>query len=485
MEKLLIIDDDREILQCFFYAFPQHQYEVHTAETASAALELFRQHAFDVVIADIRLPDCSGLELLEQLHKQDARVPVILMTGAGSSNTAIEAIRRGAYHYIVKPFDLDELQLVVSRALQASRTMRTQVLLNLDEDKSTDSCDLLVGKCAAMQEVYRQIGRVAGQDVTVLILGESGTGKEVVARAIYQYSKRAPRPYLAINCAAIPESLLESELFGHEKGSFTGAGRMRIGKFEQCDNGTLFLDEIGDMTALTQTKVLRVLQDQQFERVGGADPVRTNVRLIAATNRDLSKMMQAGTFRCDLYYRLNVYTIHLPPLRERNGDLPLLIEYFVKRFSLELGKVIQSVSPQVTRLLNQYGWPGNIRELQSVIKHAIIEATGPVLLPEFLPDSICRATPSPVNHFHDPLEAETFSDDQLVRFIRERIHLGTESLYDDVVQSIERTMFTELMHQMDGNLSRAAAILGISRSTLRSKLATLGITLDRTVHIAS
>ena len=195
-------------------------------------------------------------------------------------------------------------------------------------------------------------------------------------------------------------------------------------------------------------------------------------------------MMQAGTFRCDLYYRLNVYTIHLPPLRERNGDLPLLIEYFVKRFSLELGKVIQSVSPQVTRLLNQYGWPGNIRELQSVIKHAIIEANGPVLLPEFLPDSICHATPIAVDHFHDPLEAETCSNDLLVQFIRERIHLGTESLYDDVVQSIERTMFTELMHQMDGNLSRAAAILGISRSTLRSKLATLGITLDRTVHIS-
>ena len=227
-----------------------------------------------------------------------------------------------------------------------------------------------------------------------------------------------------------------------------------------------------------------MLQDQQFERVGGTEPVRTNVRLIAATNRDLSKMMQAGTFRCDLYYRLNVYTIHLPPLRERNGDLPLLIEYFVKRFSLELGKVIQSVSPQVTRLLNQYGWPGNIRELQSVIKHAIIEANGPVLLPEFLPDSICHATPIAVDHFHDPLEAETCSNDLLVQFIRERIHLGTESLYDDVVQSIERTMFTELMHQMDGNLSRAAAILGISRSTLRSKLATLGITLDRTVHIS-
>ena len=241
-----------------------------------------------------------------------------------------------------------------------------------------------------MQEVYKAIGRVAPQDVTVLILGESGTGKELVARAIYHYSKRAPGPFLAINCAAIPENLLESELFGHEKGAFTGADRKRIGKFEQASGGTLFLDEIGDMTPLTQTKILRVLQGQEFERVGGNEPIRADVRVVAATNRDLEKMVAEGTFRGDLYYRLNVYTIRLPPLRERGDDLPLLAEHFVRRFGRELGKDVRGVSPEAMELLRRYPWPGNVRELQSVVKQALLGTTGPVVLPEFLPAAVRR-----------------------------------------------------------------------------------------------
>ena len=479
MPKLLVVDDDTLILDCFRYTFPADQIEVETAKTAGEAVSLFRNRSFDVVVTDVRLPDCSGLKLLQDLQELDRKVPVILMTGHGTANTAIEALRKGAFEYLLKPLDLDALQSVIDRALESSRMVRTPAKIAVDTE--SDEGDLLVGQCPAMQEVYRQIGRVAGQDVTVLILGESGTGKEVVARAIYQYSKRLDRPFLAINCAAIPENLLESELFGHEKGSFTGAERKRIGKFEQCDGGTLFLDEIGDMTPLTQTKVLRVLQDQQFERVGGNEMVRTNVRLIAATNRNLTEMMEQETFRSDLYYRLNVYTIRLPPLRERNGDLPLLISHFLKRFSLESGKNVREVSPEAMKLLSNYTWPGNLRELQSVLKHAVVEANGPVVVPEFLPETV-READNPSGPTVGS-ENDLLTDDGIIRFIHKRIKEGTETLYDDVIQRVERILLMELLQEFEGNISRASALLGISRSTLRTKLAALGINLDRSVRM--
>ena len=483
MPKLLIVDDDKLILDCFRYAFLPEQIALETATNAAEALSAFRQQSFDAVVADIRLPDASGLQLLRDLQALDGRVPVILMTGHGTANTAIEAMRRGAFEYLLKPLDLDVLQTVIDRALEMSRMTRTPAKIATDSETDDGEGDLLVGQCPAMQEVYRQIGRVAGQDVTVLILGESGTGKEVVARAIYQYSKRAEKPFLAINCAAIPENLLESELFGHEKGSFTGAERKRIGKFEQCDGGTLFLDEIGDMTPLTQTKVLRVLQDQQFERVGGNEMVRTNVRLITATNRNLTEMMEQGTFRSDLYYRLNVYTIHLPPLRERTGDLPLLVNHFLSRFNRELDKQVRQISPEAMALLTDYSWPGNLRELQSVLKHAVVEAAGPVILPEFLPESVRGAVPGSASVPAERTASDLGANDELIRFIHQRIRAGTESLYGDVIQRVERTLLTELLHQVEGNISRAAAILGISRSTLRTKLSSLGINLDRSVRL--
>ena len=485
MPKLLVVDDDKLILDCFRFAFPEDQYVLHMAMTSSDALALFREHRIDAVITDVRLPDGSGLQLLRDLQELDCKVPVILMTGHGSANTAIEAMRCGAFEYLLKPLDPDALQSVIDRALETSRMSRTSVKIADDGEPDEGVGDFLVGQCPTMQEVYRQIGRVAGQDVTVLILGESGTGKEVVARAIYQYSKRADRPFLAINCAAIPENLLESELFGHEKGSFTGADRKRIGKFEQCDGGTLFLDEIGDMTPLTQTKVLRVLQDQQFERVGGHEMVRTNVRLIAATNRNLTEMMERGTFRSDLYYRLNVYTIHLPPLRERNGDLPLLISHFLKRFSRELDKDVRSVSPAAMGLLTDYPWPGNLRELQSVLKHAVVESTGPLIVPEFLPEIIRNAVAgSSIEIPKEPSISSVGNDDELIRYIHQRLRAGSENLYDEVIHRVERTLLSEVLTQVDGNISRAAAILGISRSTLRARLAALGITLDRSVRLA-
>jgi two-component system nitrogen regulation response regulator GlnG len=481
LPNLLIVDDDILILECFRYAFAEQAFSLSTATTAKEAIERFRQGSFDVVITDIRLPDSTGLKLLQDLHALDPKIPVILMTGQGTADTAIEAMRKGAFEYLLKPLQVDEVQMVVERALVSSRMSKTSA--TIAADPLTNDGDQLVGQCPAMQEVYRQIGRVAGQSVTVLILGESGTGKEVVARAIYQYSKRAEQPFLAINCAAIPENLLESELFGHERGSFTGAERKRIGKFEQCHGGTLFLDEIGDMTPLTQTKVLRVLQDQQFERVGGQEKVCTDVRLIAATNRNLAEMMEHQTFRSDLYYRLNVYTIHLPPLRERNGDLPLLIEYFLRRFSKELGKTVQEVSADAMQRLAEYSWPGNLRELQSVLKHAVIEATGPVLLSEFLPKTFPGRSdsllPRPAANTTDMDQLEN----SLLRFIHQQISQKTETLYDDVIQQIERILLVESLHHVDGNISRAATLLGISRSTLRVKLAALGILLDRSVRM--
>ena len=337
------------------------------------------------------------------------------------------------------------------------------------------TADLLVGKCPAMQEVYRSIGRVAAKDVTVLILGESGTGKEVVARAIYNYSPRSSGRFLAINCAAIPEQLLESELFGHEKGSFTGADRKRIGKFELCNEGTLFLDEIGDMTPLMQTKILRVLQDQQFERVGGNETIQTNARLIAATNRNLEQMIADGDFRSDLYYRLNVYTIQLPPLRERGEDLELLVRHFLKRFGHELEKQVTDVAPEAMKLLRDYSWPGNIRELQSVVKHILLEATGPLIVPAFIPSFLRNksAADSAAASPHTGLGQRT----------RERLEAGSMNIYAEIVAQAERELFSEVLRFTGGNLSLAARRLGISRTTLRAKLAAQGILIERHAEV--
>ena len=296
-------------------------------------------------------------------------------------------MKLGAFDYLLKPLDFPKVRELVARAFEIRRFMHVPVTLS-GESHSNGNGDALIGRCPAMQEVYKAIGRVAPQNVTVLIHGESGTGKELVARAIYQHSPRASGRFLAVNCAAIPEALLESELFGHEKGSFTGADAKRIGKFEQCSGGTLFLDEVGDMTPLVQSKVLRVLQEQRFERVGGNETISTDVRIIAATNRDLESMTGKGEFRPDLYYRLNGFSIKLPPLRERPEDIVVLLEHFLRRFSRELGKEVCDVSPEALECMMHYRWPGNVREFQSVLKQAILQAIGPVLLPGFLPPAI-------------------------------------------------------------------------------------------------
>jgi two-component system nitrogen regulation response regulator GlnG len=474
MGHLLVIDSDPFARECFLLLFAKGEATVATAETAAEGLRLFAEQRPDAIVLDVRLSDRSGLTLFEQLHELDPSVPVILMTGHGTVETAIDSMRLGAYDYIVKPLEAVRLRELIESAFETSQLMQVPAKV-ADPELENEPGDLLLGKCLEMQQVYKAIGRVASRNLTVLILGESGTGKELVARALYHYSGRANRPFLAINCAAIPETLLESELFGHEKGAFTGADRKRIGKFEQCNGGTLFLDEIGDMTPLTQTKILRVLQDGQFERVGGNETIKTDVRVIAATNRDLRKLIAEGRFRQDLYYRLNVYTIYLPPLRERLGDLPLLAQHFVRRFSGELGKEVEGITREALELLQRYSWPGNVRELQSVLKQAILQATGPVLVPACLPSALqaAEADPAPTS----PTDAPDLLY-HLTRFVEDRIHAGSTKLHYQVLTLVERHLFLQVLRHTGGNQSRAARILKLSRKTLRTKMSSFGIAVE-------
>src|SRR6266849_6961558 len=386
MAHLLLIDDDPALIpEQVRQAFPAPRYRVEVAGTGAEGLARVRAEPPDVILLDLRLPDQPGLEVYQQIRQIDARIPVIFVTLAKGADTAIEAMKHGAYDYLFKPLDLDQLRRVVAEALEVARWMRAPTVV-AETAADFDVEGAIVGSCPAMREAYKAIGRVAAQNVPVLITGESGTGKELVARAIYQHSQRAKAPFLALNCAAIPENLLESELFGHEKGAFTGAERRRIGKFEQVSGGTIFLDEIGDMPLALQAKMLRLLQEQSFERVGGNETVRTDVRLIAASHHDLKSDSAEGKFRPDLYYRLGVFTIHLPPLRERGDDLPLLVRHYLRRFSRELERPVQEAAPDVLEHLRGYSWPGNIRELQSVLKQALLRASGKVLVPAFLPD---------------------------------------------------------------------------------------------------
>jgi nitrogen regulation protein NR(I) len=472
MPVLLVIDDEPAILHAFRRGFQKPDITVLTAASAAEGLAMVAEHQPDAVILDLALPDLSGLDVFRHIHQCNAKIPVIFITGHGTTDTAIEAMKLGAFDYLLKPLELALLRELVTRALAISRLMRVPAVT--EDEPTQEPADVLVGRCPAMQAVYKEIGRVAPQEVIVLIRGETGTGKELVARAIYYHSLRSADPFLAINCAAIPETLLESELFGHEKGAFTGAERKRIGKFEQCSGGTLFLDEIGDMTPLTQAKILRVLQEQRFERVGGNETIQTNVRIIAATNRDLEQLVAAGQFRSDLYYRLSVFPITLPPLRERGDDLPLLVDHFLKRLNPELGKKVQEVAPETLDVLRQYPWPGNVRELQSLLKQALLHATGPVLLPDFLPAALRtpKDVPPPAPHMPFP---------DWERFLTDRLHAGSTEIYAEALTVMERLLLTRVLRHTGGNQLQAAQLLGITRNSLRHKLRALDITIARAV----
>ncbi len=464
MPTVLVVDDDRSVLHTFERSFADTGTRLCTARSAAEGVRQLTECPPDVVILDIMLPDQSGLETYHQIHAHDPKLPVIFITAGGTSGTAIEAMKLGAYDYLVKPLDVNQVRDLVNRAIDNRRAMHVPVQLP-ETGPASDRSDQFIGHCPAMQEVFKKIGRVAPHNVTVLIRGETGTGKELVARAIYHHSPRAHGRFLAINMAAVPDTLLESELFGHEKGSFTGAETRRIGRFEQCSGGTLFLDEIGDLSPVVQSKLLRLLQEQRFERVGGGETIKTDVRVIAATNRDLEKMVEEGDFRADLYYRLNGFTIQLPPLRERGDDVIALIGQFIRQFARDLGKEVVGISPEAMQLMLAYSWPGNIRELQSVVRQALLHANGPVLLPEFLPEEV-RSGRKP--------SAATAADSQsglkLESFIEEALNNGTEGLHAASIAVMERYLLARVLERTSGNQSQAAKILGITRGSLRNKI---------------
>ena len=393
MPRLLVIDDDRTVPLLVRRAVEGlavggEPVELSAALNARDGLHLAKTERPDAVLLDIVLPGTRGPALFTQLRENDAKLPVVFMTAGGTSDTAIEAMQQGAYDYLLKPLDLGKLRALIASALESRRLMNTKVALSADAGDAMPT-DLFVGRTESALQVYKSIGLVAAQDVTVLVRGESGTGKELVARAIYHHGKRSDKPFMAINCAAIPDALLESELFGHEKGSFTGADRQRIGKFEQCSGGTIFLDEIGDTSLPMQAKMLRLLQEQRFERVGGNATIQTDVRVITATNRALEEMVEDGEFRGDLFFRLNEFAIDIPPLRDRGDDVLLLVEFFLSRFKRDLGrKELEGISPDAVELLRHYHWPGNVRELQSVLRKAILHSTGPVIVPKDFPPEV-------------------------------------------------------------------------------------------------
>jgi two-component system nitrogen regulation response regulator GlnG len=473
MSRLLVIDDDPIIRALVNGAFSPPQVHVLTADHGAAGLDLFRKQRPDVVLLDVHLPDATGHDLFQRLRTIDATVPVIFITASADSDLAIEAIKLGCHDYLLKPLNVRALEEQVTHALHVRRMMNVRVQVDAPSEptKEKERHDAIVGRSPGMQEVYKAIGKAAPHDITVLIRGESGTGKELVARAIYQHSRRSSQQFLAINCAAIPEALLESELFGHEKGAFTGADRRRIGKFEQCHGGTLFLDEIGDMPLNLQAKVLRVLQDRQFQRVGGQETITTDIRLIAATHRDLEAMVAQGQFRGDLFYRLNVFSIRLPSLRERGEDIPRLVDHLLRRWNVELGRDVRSVSNEAMALLQQYPWPGNVREVENTMQSAVLMATGPILLPEHLPETVREPRLTPPAAGGAPQDWEQLIDDDL--------HAGRSGIYAKALEKMERFLLTRVLQHTNGHQTRAAELLGITRGSLRHKLRALGMQADQ------
>lgn len=491
VRTLMVVDDEADVRYSFRRLFEGEGLEVVEAASGEEALRMIPRVRPDLVVMDIRMAGLGGLETLRRIREMDPRLLVILMTAYGTTQTAIEAMKLGAYDYLLKPFDMARLRSVIQQGLKAARDMRQAVAIRPTGGLEEDALGL-VGRSEAMQQVFKLIGQLAASDATVLITGESGTGKELVARAIYQHSRRSGQPFLAVNCAAIPEGLLESELFGHERGAFTGATQQRIGKFEQCHRGTLFLDEIGDMSLSTQAKILRVLQSGQFERVGGNQTLQVDVRILAATNRPLEQMVASRQFREDLFYRLNVVRIHLPPLRERREDIPLLVEYFLARFAREQNQTPRSLTAAALRALENYHWPGNVRELENVLRRATVIAKGEAILPEDLPPEVLEGAAGPVRAGAAPQPkpgpatgaasqaqagtSETAWDEEEVVHLARRLFEWARRHPDrKVLPAVERELVVQALRETRDNQVRAARLLGITRATLRKRIEKYGI----------
>ncbi len=468
MSKILVVDDERSVLAAFHEILKDRGHEVVTATRGEEALDAIQARDFELVVMDVHLPGISGLEALRRIKSLRPKLPIIMMTGRGTMNTAIEATKTGAFDYHLKPLDPAEILRTIDKALESSRLARQPVVF--DTDASTAGGDAMIGQSPAMQEVYKTIGHVAATDATVLVRGESGTGKELVARAVYQHSGRSRAPLLVVNCAAIPETLLESELFGHEQGAFTGAQFRRIGKFEQADGGTIFLDEIGDIPLAVQAKILRVLQEKTFDRLGSNDTQRTDVRVIAATNRDLDGAIARGEFREDLYHRLNVVTIRLPPLRERREDIPRLVDYFLARLADELKTPKPIVSKEALELLEAYPWPGNVRELSHAIQRAMIFTHGHPIQAADL-SSVLEHRPG------DLAQSELLADDELAKalVVRYLASHGGEGAHERLLGMVEKHLLAEALRRTQGNQTHAARLLGLARPTLHAKMQKHGL----------
>ena len=473
MDRLLSIDDEADVQYSFRRIFDSPEIELIAASSGEEGLRVLGRVKPDLVIMDVRMGGVNGLETLRRIRQEDAKLPVIMMTAYGTTQTAIEAMKLGAYDYLLKPFDVPKLKHLVADALKAARDMK-QVVSYQPMLESEDYELGIVGRSESMQNVFKLIGQLAASDATALVTGESGTGKELVARAIYHHSRRSGQPFLAINCAAIPEDLLESELFGHEKGAFTGAASQRIGKFEQCDKGTIFLDEIGDMSLATQTKILRVLQSGTFERVGGNQPIRVDARVIAATNKPLEQAVATKQFREDLFYRLNVVRIQIPPLRERRGDIRLLVNYFLKKFAESEGQRPKSISPEVLQALEQYHWPGNVRELENVIQRAIVVVKGEAILLGDLPAEILGSGRAAVDTDTSPSKvvagATMEQGADMAAVGRTLFRWARQDRQFKVIPAVERQLIIEALAETKGNQVQAARLLGITRATLRKRV---------------
>jgi two-component system nitrogen regulation response regulator GlnG len=477
MSKLLLIDDEEDVRYSFQRILDSPEIEFAAAASGEEGLPLIATFKPDLVLMDVRMGGMNGLETLRRIRAANPKQLVILMTAYGTTQTAIEAMKLGAYDYLLKPFDAVKIKELVGNALKAARDMK-QVVSYQPLLESEDYEQGIVGRSPTMQQVFKLIGQVAASDATALITGESGTGKELVARAIYHHSDRNRQPFLAVNCAAIPEQLLESELFGHERGAFTGAASQRVGKFEQCDQGTIFLDEIGDMTPATQTKILRVLQSGTFERVGGNQPLQVNVRVIAATNKPLEAAVAARQFREDLFYRLNVVRIPIPSLRERHGDIPLLVNYFLEKNGRDLQKPPKSVAANVLRALEKYHWPGNVRELENAIRRAHIMAKSDAILLGDLPPEITGAAGGPGVNATLPNASGAASDPattDAAALARQLFQWARRDPKLKVIPAVERELVIQALKETGDNQVHAAKLLGITRATLRKRIDKFGI----------
>ncbi|MFZ5597457.1 MAG: sigma-54-dependent transcriptional regulator [Bacillota bacterium] len=453
MAKILIVDDEEGVCELLKDVLEDAGYDTIISYTAGNALKILENETPDTVLLDIRLPDADGIEVMEKIKEMGIRVPVILMTAFGTMEIAIQAMKQGAHDYLNKPLNLDELLITVNKAVKMQQLVSEVAILREELDNEVDSVDSLIGQSSNMQEIYKLIGKVADSDITVLLQGESGTGKEVIARAIHNNSRCRNRPFIKINCAAIPEHLMESELFGHEKGAFTGAINQKSGKFELAHNGTVFLDEIGELSLNTQVKLLHVLQEKEFERIGSNKSIKIDARILTATNRDIKKMVEEGKFREDLYYRINVVNIKVPPLRERKGDIPLLFNYFLNKFSHKYNKKITGISREALALLENHSWPGNVRELKNTCEQAVVMSRGPIILPDDLSFAGKNADPA-VN----------------IDNIYSQVNVNGHKTLKEITSEVEKQVIIKTLDENNWNRQETARALGLNRRSLYEKM---------------